>query len=510
MIEILISMGIKSVLFFGLIYLINLIFIKSPANRNFVFRLSFISLLILPLLSVCIPSFQISQLNFLSTINDTINPILINPDISTKIDNSMSSGFNWAQLLIFIWVSGFTLVILRSILGESISSHIKNRSSFIASGKISEIANLISKKMHLTRPYKIYYSEHITVPFVSGLKNYRIILPKKAVDWSDDKIEMVLTHEFAHIKRKDTFWIIVSSLVSALYWYNPLVWVCRKKMIIDAEIVCDNYVLHNGANAQSYAKYLLNIARNLKYNFLVSPVNVNMARKTQLEGRLMSILSKQNRILTVKNSVVKFSLIATFVLILPLSGIQLMAGDDARKVVTKEKRDTKLEMQKDELTKKITLLEFKLKDIQAKNEQSNYENEELAKKEKQIKKELSLLYTKQKQLQFNKQSEFPSPDDFVAVDVMPEMIKQSIPDYPEKLKKEGIKGTVWITALVDTDGKVKKALAKKSSGFDAFDKSAIKAAYGCEFKPAMQGNLRVAVWVTYKVDFALSDKEKKD
>ncbi|MEA1981070.1 MAG: M56 family metallopeptidase, partial [candidate division Zixibacteria bacterium] len=455
MIEILISMGIKSVLFFGLIYLVNLIFIKSPANRNFVFRLSFISLLILPLLSVCIPSFQISQLNFLSTINETINPILINQDVSAKIENNVSYGFNWAQLLIIIWISGFIMVILRSIIGESISSYIKNRSFPVSSDKISEIANSISKEIHLSRKFKIYYSKHISVPFVTGLKNYRIILPQKAVDWPDDKIEMVLTHEFAHIKRKDTFWIIISSLVSALYWYNPLVWVCRKKMIIDAEIVCDNYVLQNGANAQSYAKYLLNIARNLKYNFLVSPVNVNMARKTQLEGRLMSILSKQNRILTVKNSVMKFSLIATFVLILPLSGIQLMAGDDSSQVVTKEKPINTLEKQKNEISK----------------------------------------------------TNFPSPDDFVAVDVMPEMIKQLKPDYPEKLKKEGIEGSVWITALVDTDGSVKKAMAMKSSGFDVLDKSAIKAAYGCEFKPAMQDNISIPVWVTYKVEFVLSDEK---
>ncbi len=454
MIEILISLGIKSVLFFGLIYSVTLFFVKSPANRNFVFRLSFISLLILPILSFCIPNFQISQLNFLSTINETINPILINSDVSAKIDNNISSGANWAQILIIIWISGFTLVILRSILGESISSHIKNKSFSVSSDKISEIANSISKKMHLTRPYKIYYSEHITVPFVSGLNNFRIILPEKAFEWPADKIEMILTHELAHIKRKDTFWIIVSSLVSALYWYNPLVWICRKKMIIDAEIVCDNYVLHSGANAQLYAEHLLNIARSLKYNLLVSPVNVNMARKTQLEGRLMSILSKQNRILTVKSSVIKLSLITTFVLILPLSGIQLMAGDDNSQVVTKEKPVNNLDKQKDEISK----------------------------------------------------TDIPSPDDFVAVEVMPEMIKQSNPDYPEKLKKEGIEGSVWITALVDSDGKVKKALAKKSSGFDAFDKSAIKAAYSCEFKPAMQGNLRVAVWITYKVDFVLNDK----
>lgn len=97
----------------------------------------------------------------------------------------------------------------------------------------------------------------------------------------------------------------------------------------------------------------------------------------------------------------------------------------------------------------------------------------------------------------------PSSDDFVAVDVMPEMIYEQQPVYPEKAKTKEIEGTVWIRALVAEDGTVTKAKVQKPSGVDMLDQSALKAAYKCKYKPAEQDGKPVAVWVTYKVVFNL-------
>lgn len=99
----------------------------------------------------------------------------------------------------------------------------------------------------------------------------------------------------------------------------------------------------------------------------------------------------------------------------------------------------------------------------------------------------------------------PSPDEFVPVEILPEMIHQETPKYPRLAKQAGITGVVWVKALVDKEGNVRKAIVGKSSGTASLDDAAVKTAYKNKFKPGIQNGRPVNVWVTYKVVFELND-----
>lgn len=99
----------------------------------------------------------------------------------------------------------------------------------------------------------------------------------------------------------------------------------------------------------------------------------------------------------------------------------------------------------------------------------------------------------------------PAPDEFVPVEIYPEMIHQETPDYPRFAKSAGIEGVVWVQALVDKEGNVVKAQVGKSSGTAALDEAAVETAYKNKFKPGIQNGRPVACWVTYKVEFTLSN-----
>ena len=104
--------------------------------------------------------------------------------------------------------------------------------------------------------------------------------------------------------------------------------------------------------------------------------------------------------------------------------------------------------------------------------------------------------------------QLPSPDDFVAVEVMPEMIYESVPIYPDKDRKAGHEGVVWIKALVDKNGNSVQALVAKTSNYENLDNAALDAATKNRFKPAIQNGRPIAVWITYKVEFLISAHEK--
>lgn len=102
----------------------------------------------------------------------------------------------------------------------------------------------------------------------------------------------------------------------------------------------------------------------------------------------------------------------------------------------------------------------------------------------------------------------PAPDEFVPVEIYAEMIYEEVPDYPRLAREAGMEAVVWVKALVDKEGNVKRAMVLKSSGSRAgFDEAAVAAAYKCKFKPAIQNGRPVAVWVSYAVEFTLTDTE---
>jgi protein TonB len=99
---------------------------------------------------------------------------------------------------------------------------------------------------------------------------------------------------------------------------------------------------------------------------------------------------------------------------------------------------------------------------------------------------------------------FPAPDEFVAVQEMPTLIKEEKPVYPEVALLTNREATVWVKALVDKEGKVREARIAKSSGMNVgFDEAALEAAYKNFYKPAIQNGRPVAIWVTYPVEFKL-------
>jgi len=76
------------------------------------------------------------------------------------------------------------------------------------------------------------------------------------------------------------------------------------------------------------------------------------------------------------------------------------------------------------------------------------------------------------------------------------------PMYPETARRDRVSGTVWIQALVGTDGKVRDARILKPSGKDVgFEAAALEAAYKCAYKPGIVNGRAKESWVSYKVDF---------
>ena len=85
-----------------------------------------------------------------------------------------------------------------------------------------------------------WISAQTDVPFVMPGFLPRIYLPA-GID--DTKKENILAHERQHIKNFDPVIKCISTAVSALYWFHPLVWLAVSLMGKDMEMYCDECVM---------------------------------------------------------------------------------------------------------------------------------------------------------------------------------------------------------------------------------------------------------------------------
>ncbi|RYX86139.1 hypothetical protein EON83_02655 [bacterium] len=96
-------------------------------------------------------------------------------------------------------------------------------------------------------------------PCLVGILHPVILLPTSLIAAQNSDIEAVISHELAHLKRRDLIWNAILWLVQALLWFHPLVWVGRRFLALETESACDEMVLSSTrATPLSYGSLLLN------------------------------------------------------------------------------------------------------------------------------------------------------------------------------------------------------------------------------------------------------------
>jgi len=119
-----------------------------------------------------------------------------------------------------------------------------------------------------------------------------ILLPREAKSWRPDRLDAVLLHELAHVRRRDGVTGLFAFLVCGLYWFHPGVWMTARAMRQDAEIAADDLVLASGIKPSFYAAELLHLAVSARLGRQSSNlVGASGLKSSKIERRIASIVS---------------------------------------------------------------------------------------------------------------------------------------------------------------------------------------------------------------------------
>ena len=220
-----------------------------------------------------------------------------------------------ARAIFTVWVAGVALSLL--ILGVGIGrlAWIAGRARGVDCGPWAESAKRVAHACGLTRPVRLLQSDHPALLVTWGLMRPRIVLPRDALHWTEDRIAIVLAHELAHVERGDWAVQMTAEIVRAIYWFNPLMWMVCTRLREESEHAADDAVMAQGMAGPDYAGHLLDLARALTdrggRNWLPAAA---IARPSSLERRVRAMLNDRTNRAPVPRST-RFATIAAALLL---------------------------------------------------------------------------------------------------------------------------------------------------------------------------------------------------
>ena len=175
-------------------------------------------------------------------INSTLNPIIME-SLAPEAGGSVNPLQIWTAIGSWIWIAGIIVM-----LAYALVSYLKLRKQVAASVPLRD---------------KVMVCDEVKSPFILGVFRPMIYVPS---DLTGDSLEYVLSHEKAHLERKDHLWKPLGYLILTVYWFNPLCWAAYVLLSRDIEMACDEKVIRDMDREQTagYSQALLNASYHVR------------------------------------------------------------------------------------------------------------------------------------------------------------------------------------------------------------------------------------------------------
>ena len=194
-----------------------------------------------------------------------------------------------------IWLAGMALGLVTLLGGLARLAWLASRARTVTSGPWFTLAAEVGREYGLRRSVTLLHSSHPALLMTWGVLRPRVMLPATALEWSHERIRIVLRHELAHIRRYDWLLQLTAEALRLVYWFNPLIWIACRRLRDESEHACDDAVLSLGVEGHGYAEHLLELARSFKRARRGWSPAPAIAHSSNLEKRIHAMLYTRNR-----------------------------------------------------------------------------------------------------------------------------------------------------------------------------------------------------------------------
>jgi uncharacterized protein (TIGR03435 family) len=269
--------------------------------RHAIFATAFTILLALPVVAMVVPARQVRvALPQSARIGGVANTVPVSlrgePVVSSTTNVAVSPGFATLprlspSLMVFVlWLAGVAIILVPAIVTPHRLHRLRHTGRPWRQGQaiVDEIAAARAVRVRV----ELLVHEDVAGPMTAGVIRPVLVLPRDARQWAPAALRDAIVHELEHIRRADWLMLCLARVACALYWFHPLVWMCWRRLRLNAEHACDDAVLA-GAAPEDYADQLVTLAERLASHRTESVLA--MAGRNDLAARVTAVLDGSRR-----------------------------------------------------------------------------------------------------------------------------------------------------------------------------------------------------------------------
>lgn len=302
----LLEIALKSFLVGGLVLLaLHLIKNRSAAERSWVAHAGLLATVLLPLAIVAGPRWAIEPPAFVAgVLGSDERPLASEPELprlagatvelqdgarSVGRDNPSALG-NWfaGRELLIVYGAPAILLSLLALLAVMRLHMLRWRADVLVDQTWLTALARAQRRMGFKHGTALLVSKEIASPVSWGLVRPVIVLDEKAVG-AGAQAEAIIAHELAHVARLDWAKLLFGRAATAIYWFNPLIWLLVRQCHQLREEAADDAVLQSGVPNDDYAILLVNAARHESRALLLAANGV-APRRDSLKRRVARVL----------------------------------------------------------------------------------------------------------------------------------------------------------------------------------------------------------------------------
>ena len=181
---------------------------------------------------VTLPGFMLSDSWSPSSADASSGPTLAIPATSTNSADvkststptpSLIASIPWSTWVVAMWLSGVVVALLVLIGGLWRVRRVLNRTAPLTDTRMGQVVGEIALRLR-TRPVMLVEGSNPAWLVTCGWWRPKVVLPPGCREWPEDKLRSVLSHELAHVRRRDWLVQLGAEVVRCVYWFNPLFW----------------------------------------------------------------------------------------------------------------------------------------------------------------------------------------------------------------------------------------------------------------------------------------------
>jgi TonB family protein len=506
---------------------------SSAATRHLVWTLALVAILILPVLALTLPAWNLPILSMPHTASAT-GPMAIDGGLaSASLNTGLDPDISTQGWILLVWALGSILLLMRMAVGEIRVRRFAKCSRPLEKTPAGLILHSVRQRLRISRAIRLCTSEETGIPFTRGVFHPAVFFPEEALDWSQEQLEFVLAHELAHVSRHDCMTQVPAQIACALFWFHPLVWLAAFQVRKERERACDDMVLSLGHHATDYAEFLVMLGRGMRGLNPAWSTSIAMAQPSQLEVRMKALLDPKVNHQPLGGSRALFAAVLAIALLVPAAALRatakISAGSisgtihdpsgavipGASVILINSKTGTRIASGTGEdgtfrfpsMPAGRYRLEFAKRGF-ARAQTGEFDLKASGDLHQNYTLNLGWI-SEEVVVRGHRPTEAPAPPPHeprrIRVGGLVQaarLIKAGHPIYPPELEKRGVEGTVILRAVIGTDGQI-LSLEPFNSADAAFVNSAMDAVRHWEYQPTLLNGEPVEVATTITVAFRL-------